>query len=190
MRTWTTAAIVLTTALSFAGAAQAESVRPPDLRIGLSTMLRDVVTPPEWGGIWEIDDHTYDCETEELLGSEAYTDTICAGSSIDFENPGFELTCNGTADASTVSVTCTGSFEIIPDCVMEFSSVFTATRDGDTFTSVHTVSTSYVGEGCLFLPNDCTRTESTATRIAPEPNPCEQTPVATVDWGTVKALYR
>jgi hypothetical protein len=190
MRNWTMPAIALLATSCLGTAALAAPDRAPNLRIGPAMMLRDVITPVEWSGIWEFDQNVYDCDTNDLLTSEAYTDTICAGSSIDYEYPGFQLTCTGSANANTVSVTCTGSFDIFEACVMNFSSVFNATRNGDTFQSVQTVTTTYVGAGCLFLPNDCTRTETTATRIAPQPEPCGLTPVESVDWGTVKSLYR
>ncbi len=190
MRTWTMLVFALVAAGGLTASAQAETPWLPDLRIGPGAMLRDVITPPEWGGIWSFEDQTFDCETNQLISTEAYLDTICAGSSIEFGDSEFPLTCTGSADANTVSMTCTGTFPVFENCDMEFTISFEATRNGDSFTSVQTISTTYVGEGCLFLPDECTRTESAATRVGPEPSPCEQTPVETVDWGTVKALYR
>lgn len=190
MRILTMVTFVLVAACGLAGTSQAEPVRLPDLRIGLNYLPRDVITPPEWAGIWDIEDETYTCEPRELQSTEAYTDTICAGTSIEFGDPDFEVTCTGSADGNTVTVTCTGSFELMENCMMEFTSEFTATRNGDTFESVQTISMNTVGEGCIFPINNCTRVESVATRVAPAPDPCEQTPVETVDWGTVKSLYR
>lgn len=190
MRNLTTVVFALVAACCLAGSANAENDRLPDLRIGLSTMLRDIITPPEWGGVWDFDDHTYDCVTNELIGSEAYTDTICGGSSIEFDDPGFPMTCTGFADATTVSITCTASIDVAEDCVMEFSNVLNAVRDGDNFEAVQTVSTTLVGTGCIIPMENCSRTETIATRVGPQPDPCVQSPVENVDWGTVKSLYR
>jgi hypothetical protein len=190
MRTLTTVTVLLVAAGGVVGTAQAEPGRVPDLRIGLNSMPRDVITPVEWAGIWEIEDEAYVCEPRELLNAEAYTDTICAGTSIEFGDPEFEITCEGSADGNTVTVICNGEFEVMEDCMMEFTTEFTATRDGDTFESVQVISMTTVGAGCLFPIDDCTRIETVATRVAPAPDPCEQTPVESVDWGTVKSLYR
>ena len=190
MRHLTTVVFALLAASCLAGSAYAGNDRLPELRIGLSTILRDIVIPSEWSGIWDFDDLNYDCETNQLIDSEAYLDTLCSGSSIEFDEPGFPITCTGSADATTVSYTCTGSIEVDEDCVMEFSNVTNATRNGDTLDAVQTVSITLVGTGCIIPMDECTRTVSTATRIGPQPNPCEQTPVERVDWGTVKSLYR
>ena len=37
------------------------------------------VVPPEWGGIWESTDDTFDCDTNALMVSSASTDTLCPG---------------------------------------------------------------------------------------------------------------
>jgi hypothetical protein len=182
--------IVLVAACGLAGTSQAEPGRVPDLRIGLNSMPRDVITPAEWAGIWDSEDATYTCDPRELQGTEANTDTICAGTSIEFGEPGFEMTCDGSADANMVTVTCTGSFEVAEDCMMEFTTEFTATRNGDSFESVQIISMATVGAGCIFPFDECTRIESVATRVAPAPVPCDLTPVESVEWGTVKSLYR
>ncbi len=147
MRNLTMVYVLVVAGVCLVGPAHAESGRLPDLRIGLNTMLRDVITPAEWAGIWDFEDETFECESSELL-SEAYTTpSVPAPASIS-STPASNSPCTGSADANTVSVTCTGSFELMEDCLMEFNSVFTATRNGDTFESVQTVSTATVGEGC------------------------------------------
>lgn len=192
MQKLTMAAIALAAGCCLANPASADTGRVPDLRLNASSILRDVITPAEWGGIWDFEDEVYDCETHDLLSTEAHTDTICAGSAIEFGDPEIPFTCTGTANGNTVHVECSGSFEVIPDCVVEFTSIFDATRIGDTMEAIQTVSITYTGsgEGCDFLPDHCERTESMATRVGPEPVPCNLTPVETVDWGTMKSLYR
>lgn len=190
MRHWRMAAIATLAVCCLGSAARAETDNRPEPRLGHGILLRDVITPPEWGGIWSTESELFDCETNQLLDTQAYTDTICAGENIEFGDPEFPFTCTGSANANTVHVECSGSFEIIEDCVMNFSTVFDATRNGDTIEAVTTQTTTYVGAGCLFLPDECVRMEATSTRIGPEPVPCGSTPVEAVDWGTVKSLYR
>jgi hypothetical protein len=186
MTTWRSLFLVFAAVSCLAGYALA-GTQP---RLGLRMALRENVIPAEWGGIWNVEDATYDCDTNQLLGTDAYADTLCAGATIEFGSDEFVLTCSGTADGNAVSVNCTGSFPIIEDCVLEYTTQFTATRTGDTYVSTMTSSMDYVGAGCLFLPDQCTRTESTATRVGPEPIPCGLTPVESVNWGTLKSLYR
>jgi hypothetical protein len=145
--------------------------------------------PESWTGIWNVTTEVYECETSTLLFSSTEPDTICPGDV--FEDPdGGDVTieCTSSVDDTEYTIQCTGSEEIMPGCTMIFTYDGTTTREGDSFTSVATIDITY--EGCTGFPDNCQRIESTGTRIAGPPNPCNGTPVEGYSWGTVKALYR
>jgi len=190
MRTSRTVTLLLAATTIAAATAQAAPDGTIGARIALSRLVPDIIIPTEWGGIWDVTSTTYDCETNAVIGTDAYADTLCAGTVFDFDDPGFEITCTGTADGNTITSHCTGSLELGEACTMNFDLQSTTTRTGDTYESVSTINTTYDGAECGFLPDSCNRVETTGTRIAPEPVPCANTPVETVNWGTVKSLYR
>ncbi|HOX26017.1 MAG TPA: hypothetical protein PLL30_09360 [Candidatus Krumholzibacteria bacterium] len=190
MRISRTVTLLLAAAAAAAATAQAAPDGAIGGRIALSRLVPDIVIPAEWGGIWDVTSTTYDCETNAVTGSDAYADTLCAGTVLDFGDPGFEITCTGSADGNTITSHCTGSLALSDDCTMNFDLQSTTTRTGDTYESVSTINTTYDGAECEFLPDSCDRVETTGTRTAPEPVPCGNTPVETVSWGTVKSLYR
>lgn len=160
------------------------------LIVAATSAIADVDIPEEWIGVWELDSATYDCETDELLFSSTNLDTICAGSVFPDPEPGeITIECTGSADATSYTGQCEGSFEVIPGCTVNFLYESTATRNGDTYTSTSTITISYVGD-CPVIPDTCQRTEATGTRIESPTDPCSATPVESVSWGTVKTLYR
>jgi len=191
MRTRMMTALILLSCVGAVVSAGADVPMAPHLSVW-SAALRDgeVIIPPEWAGIWEILSTAYDCETEEVLSTWTFQDTLCTGSVIQDPDAGFEITCTGTADGTTVTNHCEGSGEIIPGCTAEFTFDTSTTRTGDTFVSTTTSTINYVGEACLGIPDSCIRYEQTATRIASEPTPCADTPVELESWGAIKALYR
>ena len=147
-----------------------------------------ITVPPEWAGIWQTTDSTYDC-TGALLSSGASFDTLCAGVTFE-QDPDFS--CTGSVDANSYTQHCTGSGEIFPDCNYTFDVQTHGTRTGDTFFSVSVLTTTYsgTGEGCDFLPDMCQQFNSHATRIGPAPTKYCSTPVEGTTWGQIKSQYR
>ena len=150
----------------------------------------DTVIPVEWGGIWQLADDTFDCDTNAFLSSDAQADTLCPGAALPGPAPG-ELTfsCTTTADADSYEVHCAANVELAPGCVVAFAYDSTATRTGDTFTATSTSSTTYTGD-CFGMADTCERTETTGTRIAGPPAACEPAANEGLTWGAVKSSYR
>jgi hypothetical protein len=152
-----------------------------------------ITIPPEWDGIWAYTDSSYDCGgtyTDSFAGE----DTLCAGAAIfepDDQMPA-NFSCSGSADATNVNVTCTGSEEVVTDCIFNATFTLRATRTGNTFYSVSTVSMTYdgTGLGCDFLPDFCDQTNTQATRTGPAPPAYCATPTIPASWGALKIRYR
>jgi hypothetical protein len=174
--------------LSFASAAQSAELRP----LSFTDMLRAMnsrgnpTLPSAWAGVWDFDDADYDCGTNEFLGSDPSVDTLCTGDT--FQEEG-KLDCSGTASDTEIDIACTGSSEIFPGCNVTSTFTLQATRSGETLTAVATFSFDFEPDDCAFQEDSCIRTETTGTRIAPEPAECS-TPVEPNTWGRVKAAYR
>lgn len=150
----------------------------------------DTVIPVEWGGIWQLQDDTYDCITDEFLFSDAPTDTLCPGAVLPGPAPGeMTLDCTTTADAGSYHVHCVANVEVVPGCVVSFTYDSSSTRTGDTFTAISTSSMTYTGE-CFGMADTCERTETTGTRIAGPPASCEPAANENLTWGAVKSSYR
>lgn len=179
-------AIALASWLPLIPAASAASVLAPSpaeaLRAGGLTV------PAAWAGVWSYADSTFDCTTDELLGGDASVDTLCTGANLQPGGVG-ALDCSGTVSDTNVNVTCMVSEEIFPGCSVEVMWSLVGVRTGNTATVTVTNSVSYSPPGCLFKPDSCTRTESTGTRVAPEPPGCG-TPLDAGSWGSIKARYR
>ena len=153
-------------------------------------VIADVEIPEEWIGIWELDISIYDCETNALLFSTTNLDTICLGSVFEDPDPGSaSIECTGSASATTYSTHCEGSELVEPGCTSNFVYDVSGTRNGNSYTSIATFTTTYTGD-CGFFPDSCQRTEITGTRTSSDPGPCEITPVESRAWATVKAYYR
>ncbi len=151
--------------------------------------IADEVIPEEWYGIWELETASYDCDTNALIFSSTDLDTICEGSVFEDPDPGsVTVDCTTSVDGTTYIAHCEGSEEVFPGCIVNFVFDTTGTRNGDSFTSVTTFSTT--ATGCIDFPDSCQRTETTGTRISGPPNPCGSTPVVHQAWATVKASYR
>src|SRR5213593_1854942 len=97
--------LVLPASMLLIGSVQASSV--PE---SLARMARiSVIVPPEWDGIWTTQDSVYTCEGV-FQGSSTDADTICGGKDYSPSGPmNITLVCTGTANATTIDVTCTGS---------------------------------------------------------------------------------
>lgn len=160
--------------------------------LGIAAAASDVVIPQEWGGIWTSVDSTYGC-LGDLQFVDGAVDTLCPGAMI--LDPGvFPVTydCTGSADASTVSVTCSGSAEVFPGCVATYSYSMQGTRTGDSYLIVSNILTTYSGsaEGCNLIPDDCMQINSRGTRTGPVPTEYCETPALPASWGQLKVRYR
>lgn len=162
------------------------------LTAGLSAApaAADVIVPEEWVGIWEIQVATYDCDTNDLLFSTTVYDTICPGWAFaDPDQEEIDLTCTGSADANSYSQHCEGSSTPFPGCEMSFVFDGTGSRTGDTYTAITTTSSTFVG-ACFSIPDSCSRTEVTGTRIDDTPDQCTETAEDQVSWSALKGHYR
>jgi hypothetical protein len=174
------------------GIAAAERTSPIGLREFMGIINGTIVIPPEWDGIWMIEDSTYDCTGAFMDTSAPEPDTLCAGAAIVPDDVPFSFTCSGSATATTVDVTCVGSEEIVPDCTLTFTYSLRGTRSGDTFFVVTTISQSYDGtaEGCDLIPDSCEQINNHAIRTGPAPPAYCATPALPSTWGELKVRYR
>jgi len=159
---------------------------------GIAAGTGAIIVPQEWGGIWTSVDSTYDC-TGGFQFVDGSADTLCPGAVIvDPVVFPISYTCTGSADATTVTVNCSGSTEIAPDCMATYTLTLQGTRTGDTSFMVSTMSTTYSGTGefCDFIPDECVQTNSHGTRTGPAPSEYCQTPALPKSWGEVKVRYR
>ncbi len=153
-----------------------------------------ITVPPEWDGIWASEDSVYTCEGA-FQGIDSYLDTLCAGQVFGNQesgDPGITFNCTGSATSTTVSITCTGSSEVVPDCTVTISSNSEATRTGDTYVATSLSSFNYAGTaiGCDLIPDDCQRTVTYATRLGPAPIEYCVTPTRASTWGQIKVRYK
>lgn len=148
-----------------------------------------IVIPPEWDGVWDYSDSTYDC-TGSLQGTDSGTDTLCAGAEAYDAGPNFS--CTGSADATTISIKCSGTEQFMPDCVAVYHYDIDGTRVGNTAFLVSTVTVTYEGTaiGCDLNPASCTQFNSHTTRTGPAPADYCATPVRPSTWGELKIRYR
>lgn len=184
---------VMISAVASAGTASS-GARAHRLTSALRAMGGTLTVPPEWDGIWVSEDSTYSCEGV-FESVETYTDTICAGQVLPYQDPSggmFNLSCSGTASATTIDINCASGAEVVPDCMMTFSLLFSATRSGDSFVGEGTNTISYSGtaEGCDLIPDECSRTVTHATRISPAPPAYCATPTRRSTWGELKVRHR
>jgi hypothetical protein len=159
---------------------------------GIAAASDVIVIPQEWGGIWTSVDSTYDC-TGAFQFVDGSADTLCPGAVV--VDPGlFPITydCTGNADATTVNVECSGSAELMPDCMATYTYSMHGTRSGDSYFMVSSISTSYSGtaKGCDLVPSSCTQFNSHGTRTGPAPIEYCQTPALPSSWGELKVRYR
>jgi hypothetical protein len=174
-------ALVLASALLFAGSASA-------YHTPAGTIHGDVVIPPEWAGIWQTSDSTYDCNGV-LQGVSSGVDTLCAGTRFDTTST---ISCTGSATSTTFNQHCTGSGEVFTDCNYTIDVLTHGTRSGDTFFSVSVFQSTYAGtgKGCDFFPDQCQQINTHSTRTGPAPAAYCASPAAPTSWGKVKASYR
>jgi hypothetical protein len=185
--------LLVSAALLPAGIAQAGSVRPAFKDV-LRTMSSSVPVPPEWSGIWDVTDSTYDC-SGVLTGTSSDPETLCTGQSVQPPSTGSPVTidCTGTATATELHMVCTGSAAIMPDCQLDLVMHIDIVRTADTYFSILTMTTSYSGtaEGCDLLPGNCMQINSHGIRTGAAPADfCAGVPTRPASWGQVKAHYR
>ncbi len=145
--------------------------------------------PPEWAGIWETVATEYECGSEDPVQTFSYQDTICTGSVVQDPESDYEITCTNTIDENTITIHCEATMEF-DSCIMQFTIDATTVREGETIQSTSTMVTHFEGEDCLDIPDQCIHWEETSTRIGPEPDPCDFTPVEPEAWGGIKNLFR
>ena len=142
--------------------------------------------PGDWAGIWMYTNQTKDCVTGNIINSSAYADTICAGEII-VPGGGF-YECTGGYDGTTYTADCVSSQIVFEGCRADYHLVQTGTRNGDTYSLTARSTTTFVGETCGSLPDQCFDFVTTGTRIGPAPNPCG-TAVEPISWGSLKARF-
>lgn len=191
MKRLSVVALLGLTVLLSSGSAHA-APKPRGIGSALRALGGSIVIPPEWEGRWTTADSTYDC-TAGFTSYSVDEDTICGGQVFSEEANGVQMNCSGTADATTMHATCTGSSEIFPDCQINFSTVIDVVRTGTTYRAVTTINITYTGTGvgCDFIPPSCTRIVTYGTRVDDPPvGFCEVTPIRRTTWGQLKTHYR
>jgi hypothetical protein len=156
----------------------------------LGAMGSTVTIPPEWAGIWSELDSTYTCQGA-FKSTSTLTDTLCSGK--DYLSGGdLAFVCTGTANATSVDITCTASFAVATDCAADYSIHLTGTLSSGTYRSVTMTNVTYVGTGteCSLLPPTCTQVNSWGTRTAAVPPNFCTTPTRNRTWGQLKSIYR
>jgi hypothetical protein len=186
-------AILISTPLLVAGSSHAApaAIRFHDVLRGQGGTI---TVPPEWAGIWAYTDSVFDCSGALQNVDTGQIDTLCAGQSVYVAEEGGpqSFDCTGTADATTVDVTCTGSEPVFEGCDAVYVVELTGTRTADTYTATSTLNLTYsgTGEGCDLIPPFCQRVKTVATRTGPAPEPYCSSPTRETTWGQVKARYR
>jgi hypothetical protein len=184
-------AALLAAVLLSAGPAVAASAAP-DFRSVLRTMGGSITIPAEWEGVWTTTDTTYNCQGVRT-GTSSSENTLCAGQSA-YDPPTGEVifSCDGTATATEVHMTCSGAADVMPDCRVTVAIRIDVTRTDDAYFSVMTMQTSYAGTatGCDLLPATCEQRNSHGMRVGAPPVGYCGTPTLPSSWGKIKAHYR
>lgn len=181
---------VLVLSLSLARGSSAAAPHAAGLVSALRAMGGPVTVPPEWQGIWTVQDSVYDCMGNPMSTSTG-ADTLCTGDTYDQNPGGVQYNCSTTINAGTVHWTCNASIEIFTDCKASYAVQGDGTRTGDSYVFVSTSNVTYTGTGfgCNLVPQSCTRIVSRGTRTDASPTAC-LTPAQTTTWGRLKVIYR
>lgn len=171
-------------------AVQAQAGQALDIKEILSALSPATTIPPEWDGIWATTDSIFAC-TGGLQSAWTVNDTLCGGKEIPAPG-GINYICTGTADATTIHMTCTYDYYPIPDCHASSVTVIDGTRTGDTYYYVETNHTTFSGTGfgCNLLPPQCSIIHIHGTRTGPAPTAYCATATLPATWGNIKTLYR
>ena len=187
MKRWMIAPVVVLAALL--GSASSDAAAPRSIGDVFRMLGGATPVPQEWDGVWSRVDSLYVCDGPALFAF-AYDDTMCGGGTFD---PGGTTTydCTGTATATSIDMTCTGTEELAPDCQMTSTIHMVMTRTSESYHSVATISQVFVGsgQGCE-EPTGCLRIVSDGTRSGPAPADYCVTPVRRHTWGQLKSIYR
>jgi len=161
-----------------------------DFKDILHALSPATTVPPEWDGIWETVDSIFACPSG-FQSTSTGSDTLCGGKEIPAPG-GINYTCTGTADATTVHLTCTYDYDPLPDCTAHSVTVLDGTRTGDTFYYVATSNTTYSGTGfgCNLLPPQCSIIHIHGTRTGPAPAAYCASATLPTTWGKIKTIYR
>lgn len=161
-----------------------------DIKEILQALGPATTVPPEWDGIWETTDSVFACTGGLQFASTGY-DTLCGGKEIPAPG-GINYTCTGTADATTIHLTCTFDYDPIPDCHAHSVTVIDGTRTGDTYYYAMTNNTTFSGTGfgCDLLPPQCSLIHIHGTRTGPAPADYCATATLPTTWGKIKTIYR
>jgi hypothetical protein len=158
----------------------------PSMTLGDALAAGNLTIPAAWSGIWSVADTSHACG-DPTLETDVTVDTLCTGAPV-VDDPFDILDCTGsTVDDVSANVNCAGFVEF-PGCRIDVSLTIVAARNGDSYVATSTSSQTFTPTGCGGV-DECTVTESTGTRIGPEPPDC-QTPVDASTWGLVKSRYR
>jgi hypothetical protein len=190
MHRWAAVSLLLIACVLVSGSADAKPA-PKDFRSALKALNAAIIVPPEWDGVWDTVDSSYDCKGV-LTGTSASEDTICGGQAVTSGDPNspFTFTCTGTANGNTIDVTCTGGGQVLPECQLSIDFHIQVTRTGDSFRSVTTSNSTYSGTGCMGIPDVCSRDVQVGSRSGPAPVDFCTTSVRRATWGQLKTIYR
>ncbi len=146
--------------------------------------------PAAWSGIWSYTDSTYATCTGGAVTVTTGLDTLCIDDTYSSDDTGgLTMTCDGTFDDNSATVTCTYSGPLVTDCTLTFTITSTATRTGDSYVETSRITQAFTPELCAFIGDSCKIVNRHATRIAQQPATCA-TPALPATWGQLKALYR
>jgi hypothetical protein len=152
-----------------------------------------VVIPVEWDGVYTTLDSTYDCNGVFQNTSTA-TDTICGGKDYSPNQGGspVQFNCTGSANATSFDMTCTASFDVVPNCTAHFDVATHGTLSGGMYFTVTVVNVTFTGTDplCAFETPSCNQYNSHGTRTGPAPAGYCATPTRRTSWGQVKTIYR
>src|SRR5690348_17878618 len=71
-----------------------------------------VTVPPEWAGVWQYTDTTYDCNGA-FKSTDSGFDTLCAGATFDTSST---ISCTGSATSTTYSLHCIADGAVDDSC--------------------------------------------------------------------------
>ncbi len=151
-----------------------------------SAQAGGLTVPAEWVGVWDLQVTTRDCTSGAIQTTSTPTDTLCVQDIFHDSDPDF--TCEGEADATSFSYTCTGSSEISPGCNVTYTVVASGTRTDDSYMATATRTTDF-DPGCE-IPDMCAEVTTIGSRIDSNPDVCQASPVVVSTWGHVKTHYQ
>ncbi len=142
----------------------------------------------QWFGEWEITSEVTICETEEVLTSNTFTDTICSNDCIETPDEEFESECTTVINGNTIEIECSDlETPIFPGCTADFELTQTYTVSGTTVSGSGQQTVTYSGK-CLELEDFCANFTFMGVRIQ-GPSACS-VPVVSASWSELKARFQ